>query len=247
VVVLLDLFRLFLGVTVLSFAAFTDWQWRRAPNALWLLLAIGGVLALAAQAALDPAAMREAWRNLVFIPGFAALVYGLWYFGLIAGGADAKALMAIGVLLPFPVAIGGGFPLLGSPVPDWPLAVSVMSNALLLFLVVPLGFLVWNLAHGDVRLPHAVLGVRREAKRVRQGHVWPMEVFDAEGKRRTRFFPSRMSQAEVDELFDRLHALGRERVWVTPKVPFMLPLLAGFVAAFFVGDLMLNGMFALLR
>lgn len=245
-VVLLDLFRLFAGVTVLSFAAFTDWQWRRAPNALWVMLAICGVLALAAEAALDWETMRASWRNLLFIPGFAALVYGLWYFGLVAGGADAKALMALGVLLPFPVHVGDAFPLFANPIPGWPLAASVLGNALLLFLVVPLAYLLWNVAHGHLRFPHLFLGVRRAGARVRQGHVWPMEVIDAEGKRRSRLFPSRMSQAEIDETFDRIHALGDEKVWVTPKVPFMIPLLGGFVAAFFLGDLMLAIMTAVM-
>lgn len=245
--VLLDLLRLFAGVTILSFAAYTDWKWRRAPNVLWVILAIVGVIALAADAALDPRGILAAWPNLVFIPAFAALVYGLWYFGLVAGGADAKALMAIGVLLPFPVALGGIFPLWPNPVPSWPLAVSVLGNSLLLFLVVPAAFLLWNFAHGDFRLPHAFLGVRRPGRLVRQGHVWPMETVDAQGKRTTRYFPSRMDQGEVDDTFDRIHALGDARVWVTPKVPFMIPLLLGFVAAFFVGDLMLSAMFAIMR
>ncbi len=245
-VLFLDLFRLFAGVTILSFASYTDWQWRRAPNVLWMILAIVGLGVLAVETVLDPAAMAASWRSLLFIPIFAGVVYGLWYFGLIAGGADAKALMALGVLMPFPVTLGASVPLWAPPVPNWPAALSVFANSLIFFMVIPAAFLVWNFAHAHFRLPHAILGVKRPARRVLQGHRWPREVIDEEGNRSTRYFPSRMDAAEVSALFERVQALGDEKVWVTPKVPFMLPLLAGFVAAFFLGDLMMTGMFRLL-
>lgn len=236
--VLLDLVRLFAGVTVLSFAAYTDWQWRRAPNVLWPILGAVGVVALAAEAALDPDAFLARWPNLLFIPLFAALVYALWYVGLIAGGADAKALMALGLLLPYPVRLAEGMPRWSAPVAYWPAAAAVLGNALLLFLAVPVGFLVWNALRGHLRLPHALLGVKRPARDVQRGHVWPMEVVDEKGRRSTRLFPARIPASEIDELFARVQALGDERVWVTPKIPFMVPLLAGFVAAFGLGDLL---------
>lgn len=238
-VLALDLVRLFTGVTLLAFAAYTDMRWRRAPNLLWAAMATVGLLVLVAEAALDWPGFAARWPNLLFIPLFALVIYALWFVGLIAGGADAKALMALGVLVPFPVMLGGPFPMLLHPIPGWPAAASTLGNTLLLFLVVPLAFLLWNVAHGHLRLPHAFLGVKRRAKDVRRGHVWPMESVEEDGSRRTRLFPSRLAQPDIDALFERVQALGDERVWVTPKVPFMVPLLAGFACAFFVGDLML--------
>lgn len=240
---LVDLLRLFAGAAVLAFAAYTDWQWRRAPNVLWIMLALVGAVLLAVEAALDWSAFAARWPYLVFIPGFAIVVYGLWYFGLIAGGADAKALMALGVLLPFPIALAEGVPPLASPMPG---AFSVLANSLLAFMLVPLGFLVWNLAHGDLRFPMIVLGVRRRARDVRRGHVWPMELVDETGARRARLFASRMSDSDIDEAFARVQALGDERVWVSPKIPFMIPLLAGFLLAFGAGDLLMGALTTLL-
>lgn len=237
---LLDLLRLFAGVAVLSFASYTDWRWRRAPNVLWLLLAAIGVVALGAQIALEPDTLTARWPFLVFIPGFALVIYGLWYFGLIAGGADAKALMAIGVLAPFPILFADGWPPLAGPLPG---AFTVLGDSLLLFLVIPIGFAVWNLAHGDARFPHLFLGTKRAAKNVRRGHAWPMEIVREDGTRATKLFASRMSDDEIEGTFDRVQTLGDERVWVSPKVPFMIPLLLGFIAAFLVGDLL----FGLLR
>lgn len=240
---LLDLLRLFVGAAVLAFAAYTDWQWRRAPNVLWILLAGVGAVLLAVEAALDWPAFAARWPYLLFVPGFAAAIYGLWYFGLLAGGADAKALMALGVLLPFPVALAVGVPPWQSVMPG---AFAVLGNSLLAFMLIPLGFLLWNLAHGDARFPLLVLGVKRRAGDVRRGHVWPMEVVDETGARRSRLFASRMSDSEIDEAFARVQALGDERVWVSPKIPFMLPLLAGFLLAFLVGDVLMGALQRLL-
>lgn len=232
---LLDLLRLFAGVSVLSFSAWTDLRWRRAPNVLWIILAVVGIILLAAEAALDPAGVAARWPYLAFVPGFAVLVYVLWYFGLIAGGADAKALMAIGLLLPFPILLAESLPPIASP---WPGSVVVLTNSLLAFMVVPLGFALWNLAHGDARFPMLFLGIKRRAKDVKQGHAWPMETVEEDGSRRTRLFASRMEPSEIEETFARVQALGDERVWVSPKIPFLVPLLAGFCLAFVAGDLL---------
>ena len=237
--VVLDLLRLLVGVTLLAFASYTDWKWRRAPNVLWFLMGGAGLLLLAVELVLEPSLLRDAWPYLVFVPAFAALVYGLWWVGLIAGGADAKALMALGVLLPFALPAGAGLPLLTSPMPA---AFVVLSNSLLAFLLIPVAFFLWNALHGDFRLPHAFLGHKRRARDVRQGHAWPMEVVDEEGKRQTRLFASRMSSEEMEATFDRVQALGDERVWVSPKIPFMIPLLVGFVLTFVVGDLLLGAL-----
>lgn len=236
VVPLLDLLRLFAGATVLAFAAYTDWRWRRAPHVLWWILAAVGLVALVAQIAFAPQETIARWPYLVFVPAFAAAVYGLWYFGLVAGGADARALMAIGLLAPFPILLADGVPALASPLPG---AFTVLGDSLLLFLVIPLGFAAWNLLHGHARFPHLFLGVKRRAADVRRGHAWPMEVVDEAGSRKTRFMASRMSDEEIDAAFARVQALGDEKVWVSPKIPFMVPLLLGFVCAFLVGDLLL--------
>ncbi|HUR69219.1 MAG TPA: A24 family peptidase C-terminal domain-containing protein [Candidatus Thermoplasmatota archaeon] len=289
---LLDLLRLFTGATLLAFASYTDWKWRRAPNVLWIILCAAGLCLLAADAVQDPApwsgkwpyllaifplalllapsgradllalvagaaglgvtlwraraapeTMTAAWPYLAGIVVFAAAMYALWYFGLIAGGADAKALLALAILLPFPLSLAPGLPLSASPLPG---AFVVLGNSLLAFLVIPLSFLAWNLAHGDARFPHLLVGVKRRAADVEQGHQWPMEIVDESGARTTRFMASRMSDEEIAATFERVQALGDERVWVSPKIPFMIPMLAGFLLAFSVGDLLLAFLSAVL-
>lgn len=225
-----DLARLFVGAGLLAFASYTDWRWRRAPNLLWLVMAAAGVLTLGADALADWAAVRAAWPYLLAAPLFAVAMYACWYVGLIAGGADAKALMAIAILVPFPVAAG----IFTSPLPG---SFAVLGNSLLAFLFVPVALALANGARGHFHPAAMWLGVKVPLERLGKGHQWPMERI-ADGKRKLLLFPSRLADSELDELVAALREQGASHVWVTPKVPFMIPLLAGFVLAFTAGDLL---------
>ncbi len=48
----------------------------------------------------------------------------------------------------------------------------------------------------------------------------------------------RKEPGEVD--LEGLRNLGIERVWVTPQLPFLLPLTLGFVITFLMGNLLLG-------
>jgi prepilin signal peptidase PulO-like enzyme (type II secretory pathway) len=45
---------------------------------------------------------------------------------------------------------------------------------------------------------------------------------------------------DADEELKAFENLGITEIWVTPKIPFMIPLLVGFVFAFFPGDLLMQ-------
>lgn len=240
--VLLDLARLFAGVALLAFAAYTDGRWRRAPNVLWVVMAALGLVLLSVEAALDWPLFLARWPYLAFVAGFAAFIYAFWWLGLIAGGADAKALMALGLLVPFPIALAEGVPRWQGPMPG---SFTILGNSLLLFLAIPLAMAVYNASRGHFGLL-MFLGTKREAASVRRGHLWPMETVAEDGTRRTRLFASRMAAEDIDKAFERVQALGSEKVWVSPKIPFMIPLLGGFIAAFTAGDLLLTAIQAVL-
>lgn len=55
---------------------------------------------------------------------------------------------------------------------------------------------------------------------------------------RLRYFPTRAG--DYARNLARLQKLGVEEVWVTPKVPFMVPLFLGWIAAWTVGDLLMG-------
>jgi len=237
----LDLARLFLGTALLAFASYTDWMWRRAPNVLWIILAGAGVALLAVEAALDWGSFWEKRWYLAFIPVFWVFIIGFYYFGLIAGGADAKALLALALLVPFPLHLAAGLPLVDSPLPG---VFAVLENSLIAFMLIPVAFLVMNALKGDFRFPAMLLGTRRPVAGIEDRHEWPMEHVH-EGKVRMRYFASR-SAGPIEEEAEALRAAGVERIWVTPKVPYMIPLLVGFVLAFLVGDVLFGVLRAVL-
>jgi len=45
---------------------------------------------------------------------------------------------------------------------------------------------------------------------------------------------------DVDEELAEFEKQGITEIWVTPKIPFMIPLLIGFLVSFVLGDLLLQ-------
>lgn len=165
------------------------------------------------------------------------LGYLFYYLGLLKGGADAKAFMAVGMLVPgYPVL--DPFPLLRlEPVllaPFnllFPFALATVLTTTLLLLALPVAFLARNLRAGDLRWPQALLGYRLPVGAL-SPFVWLLEEPAGAGVR-YRVVPRR----EPDEVdLEVFRDLGRDRVWVTPQIPFLVPFAVGFVLTFLVGN-----------
>jgi prepilin signal peptidase PulO-like enzyme (type II secretory pathway) len=58
-----------------------------------------------------------------------------------------------------------------------------------------------------------------------------------DGKQKLVYMPKNF---DIDEELAEFEKLGITDIWVTPKIPFMIPLLIGFLVAFFLGDLLLQ-------
>lgn len=223
----LDMIRLITGIVVLGYASYTDWKSRTAPNILWLVMGGIGAVLLAIQFFMIGI---DQIMYLIFIPIMWILMYVLFQIGVMFGGADAKAIMALAVLVPL-------FPLLG-PLPVWeslmPFSWVVFVNALLLFLAIPLTLFFYNLIKKDLSFPQSMLGYKMPLKKAKDAFVWPMEHI-VDGKMKLVLRPS---DDDLQEVYAQLSKEKVESVWVTPKIPFMIPLLAGFVVAFVAGDIL---------
>lgn len=228
-IILLDILRLIIGVIILSYASFTDVKTRRASNYLWLIMgSIGGIL-LAIQ--YFTIGFEDKTFYLIFIPIMIGLVYVLFQMRLIFGGADAKALMALAILLPLQPSINQ-FPIWGEsfmPAP-W----SIFSNSIILFLFIPLSLIIFNLAKRDIKFPYMFLGYKMNVDIAREKFVWPLEKI-VDGNRKFSYMPKNF---DVEEEIDEFKKYGFNEMWVTPKVPFMIPLLAGFICTFILGDIL---------
>jgi len=224
----LDVIRLIIGFAVLSYASYTDIKTRRASNINWLIMGgIGGIILVVQYFTVG----FENIIYLLFIPIMIGLVYAFFQLRLIFGGADAKALMAISILTPLEPSINQ-FPLWsGSFMPfSW----YIFSNSIIIFLFIPISLLIINILKRDMQFPFLFLGYKMDIKTARNKFVWPLERL-VEGKRKFVYMPNSF---EVDEEYDLFEKNGISRVWVTPKIPFMIPLFIGFIAAFIIGDIL---------
>ncbi|MFH1774494.1 MAG: prepilin peptidase [Methanobacteriota archaeon] len=151
---------------------------------------------------------------LISVVATAIFSLALYYLGLIGGG-DAKILVGIGALFPvYPSAITL-FPIF---------AISVFANAVLLSALLPIFFFTRNLKHlKEIRSVRdffvLFLGYKKDASQIKS------------------------YEAVVDSIFLNVSKVrlgkknGRGEVWVTPALPFLIPITIGFLIAAFFGDL----------
>jgi preflagellin peptidase FlaK len=225
----LNIIRLLTGTFLLTYASYTDIKTRRAANILWVIMAVIGGLLLIVQYV--TVGFENIWY-LVFIPIMIALMYLFFQMRLLFGGADAKALMALAILVPIQPVMEP-FPLWRSFMPgSW----IIFANAVILFLLIPLSLLVYNIAKRNLKFPNCLLGYVMRVEDAKQRFVWPLEKIK-DGKRKLMYMPKNF---DVDEELKEFEKLGITEIWVTPKIPFMIPLLAGFLASFLLGDILLQ-------
>jgi preflagellin peptidase FlaK len=226
----MDITRLIVGTIILFYASYTDIKTRRAPNVLWLIIGFIGAILLLIQ--YFTIGFGENTNYLIFIPIMIGLVYLLFQLRLIFGGADAKALMAIAILVPIEPEIFQ-FPIWnGSLMPaSW----FIFSNSIILFLFIPLSLLIYNILKRNIQFPFCILGYKLNINIAKKKFVWPLEKI-INGKRKFVYMPK---DFDIDDELNEFEKQGINEIWVTPKIPFMIPLLAGFICAFILGDILL--------
>ncbi|UCD14595.1 MAG: prepilin peptidase [Thermoplasmatales archaeon] len=225
---LLNITRLFVGTIILSYASYTDIKTRKAANMLWVIMGSIGAILLAIHY------FTIGFDNifyLAFIPIMIAFMFILFQLRLIFGGADAKAIMALAVLVPIKPAIFD-FPIWEDSV--MPFSWVIFSNAVVLFITIPLSLLIYNTIKRNIEFPYCVLGYKMSIDKAKQSFVWPLEKIK-DGKRKFSYMPK---EAKTDEELKTFENEGVKEIWVTPKVPFMIPLLAGFLVSFSLGDIL---------
>jgi preflagellin peptidase FlaK len=148
-----DILRL-VAIPVLGWAALSDVRTRRVPNRLWPPLAALGVVLLVWDllAHLPPATLADrlflvqVGISVVFVVPFSYLFWRMGGFG----GADAKALMTLALLLPtYPVYF---LPTTALPLVEAPLGVfsfTVLTNTVVVAVAYPVVLGVRNLLTGD--------------------------------------------------------------------------------------------------
>ena len=167
----------------------------------------------------------------------------LYQFDIIKGGADAKALIALAILFPLYPLIET-LPLIHLPYDAaqfvLPFPLLILFNAAVLTIAVPVFLLFYNMVKKDIRFPAMLFGYKLPLAVAKTKFVWPMERVE-NGAVKFSVFPKGEDFTEAD--FDHLAALGLQEVWVTPKIPFLIPIAASLLFSVIIG----NVLFLLIR
>lgn len=243
--VFMDVLRVTYCVPFLLYSCYSDLLTRRVSNTVWKIMLMGGALFVAydiLSGGTDVLVKLILSAGIIFV--FVYILFQLGGFG----GADAKSLIVLAIIIPVYPQIdffSMQFPLQGVP-PINLFAFSVFGNAILLTIVVPLTLLLYNiltLEPGELlqRPAYIFVGFKTEVSKLIGRHIKLVEEYYLlEGKIKTRF---RRGGVEINE--DKVKELERfasdglikPRVWVTPGLPFMIPITLGFFSAVIFGDL----------
>jgi len=172
------------------------------------------------------------------------IFYGFYNLGLPRGGADAKALICIMILLPtYPIietitlntsffSMVADHPVTGF---IFPFAFTTLMNGALIMLFFIIGLLFYNISKHQLKFPHALLGYRLPIKEIPNKFVWPMERI-LNGKRKLMVMPDK--DLNITDELEKFRKFGIKSIWVTPKIPFIIPIIIGLILTIFLGNIL---------
>lgn len=150
-----DLLRL-VAVPVFAWVAVRDIKTRRVSSTVWVPLSLLGTLVLVWDGWLAWTAGGDGWTVGFLVPTAISLglvvpiAYLFWWFGGF-GGADAKALLVLAVLFPtVPEYTLGSVTVPLEPIPIGAYSFSILTNAVLVGIALPVVLAVRNAAAGRI-------------------------------------------------------------------------------------------------
>ena len=218
------------GGVLLLVAAFMDVREREISDAVWIAMLLAALVFLAVD--FDPS---------IFTSLTVASVLALALYKLNFGGADIKAIFAIALLFPrYPKF--ACFPLAGIP-PLEIFVLSVVTNALILGISAPLTLFVANALRGNFS-PLMFLGIKvpadslRNRKFFRLMHAPPAPTAPNAKSAKCKYVWGGLEPSEeyLREIEDAAKRGIVKEVWITPELPFVVFLTAGFFTASLLGD-----------
>ncbi|MBX8632256.1 MAG: hypothetical protein KIY12_05315 [Thermoplasmata archaeon] len=157
----------------------------------------------------------------------------LFYLDIIRGGADAKALAAIVLLFPaYPTPVIGRIPPAFESF-TFPFFLNVLLIAAVISAFVSVYLFLRNAIRGDYSMPYMFLGKKKEVSNVKLQKEWLLEIPDENGNPvRVR----KLGSISDSEALRRAVAFGWKNVWVSPKVPFIVPITVGLLVTLVIGS-----------
>lgn len=175
--------------------------------------------------------------SLAMIPAIMLFAFVMYFFYIIYGGADAKAIITLAILVPFYPTI----PHLTHRIISedkiellqafFPFTLVILLNSSLIVLVFPISYFFINLFKGDIDIPLMFFGYKKKVDEIEDSFVWPMQYYE-ENELKTELFPRTRSDEKIASLKEK----NIRTTWATPKVPFIVPMFVGFLISFLIGN-----------
>jgi preflagellin peptidase FlaK len=227
---------------MLAIASILDIRSREIPDKVWLIFGGLGAM-LTALELLDTSASSRTAFSIHYVIGISlvsSIGYATYKAGLF-GGADPKALAAIAIILPTYSAGGFAFH-------DFA-AISTFSNAL----VASTTAMLYNVVRNSLSVAKGIPifeGMSEEGRMKRAlafavgfpssspgKYVFAMEAVDDSGNRKFLFNPASYDDFASAQQQQPQQEENKRKTWVTPALPFIVYISAGFVINLVIGDL----------
>jgi preflagellin peptidase FlaK len=238
--------------------SFYDLKAREVDDWVWLAYGFVGAPLTIVRLYLHPTLLLLTTVSIVIT---LVVSLGLFYAGLF-GGADAKAIICLGVTIPLaPMSFQS---LLGYLHPFFPITVAVMAFVCSVSIVVYYGgrnSIAYarngrRMFEGMTKEPlgkkilASMTGYRTDISRLKSTfYLYPMEEVDPNNAHRRfkLFFGAEADRDRmVSEFTNSLSRLGYEgKVWVTPGLPMLLFVLIGLIITLGFGDVIFSGVMLL--
>lgn len=175
--------------------------------------------------------------SLAMVPAIMLFAFVMYFFYIIYGGADAKAIITLSILVPFYPTIpyithsavsNDMFRLVQA---FYPFTLVILLNSSLVLLALPISYFVINLSKGDMAFPLMFFGYKKKVEDIEDSFVWPMEYYE-DGELKTELLP----RSRLEEKTESLKEKNVEIAWTTPKIPFIVPMFVGFLISFLIGN-----------
>ncbi len=236
----LHIWALLVATIVLFYNAFVDeYVLDNNQMMLWRAIQVLGILCAAyflfSVESEELSAQDYKLVDVVSISILILLMYVWFYLGPTIGGADVKAIMTIGLVVPFTLSFGSdtftAFETRGFPYPF-----VVFMNSLLLYLLIPLYLAVYNVIKGNLEKPYFQIffGTKMKINLARESFVWPMQQIIGGKVVMVAFVKNK---DDSDTQWDKLEESGVDNPWITFKIPYIIPLALAFVLSAIFGDL----------
>lgn len=241
-----------------TFASYYDIKTREVPDKLWIAPITIGVPILIYDVMYNASLHNIVFTSLsVILSALLAII--LFYQGFF-GGADAKAIICAGILMPrYPFSFQK-LPLIGvTPLQLFSMPLTILANAAVLTLTLPIIFLIknvlWKVKHKEL-----FNGIQSSMLKKMLMLLIGYKIETSEFIRKLDFYhpleyPRKLDKVREIKLFQRLvnnekflklknEIIGNYKdrmydkyIWVTPLLPFMVYLTIGAVVSIIIGDL----------